>query len=78
MSEFQAVATLAELELLDQDDILAGYRAGFDGVPEPGSDKSRAYWHGWRNARVDRGLAQSDRAQQLLAQEYVRQQKNAK
>lgn len=74
MSEYQPVRTMAELGLLDSDEIVEGYRAGLDapfGTPEPGSDKSRSYWHGWRNARVDRGFAAHDGAQRQLAREYV-------
>ena len=72
MSEFQKVSTKAELELLDSTEMLAGYRAGLSGeTKEPGSDRSRSYWHGWRNAITDKGLAQSDVEQQMLAREYV-------
>jgi hypothetical protein len=71
MSEFQPVTTKAELELLDESDMVAGYMAGFAGEPEPGSDKSRSYWHGWRNGMVDSGREQIDAAQQMLAREVV-------
>ena len=74
MSEYQPVRTMAELDLLDDDEIVEGYRAGLHapfGTPEPGSDKSRSYWHGWRNARVDSGFAVSDGAQRQLSREYV-------
>jgi ribosome modulation factor len=71
MSEFQPVETKADLERLDDDEILAGYLAGLSGESEPGSDKSRAYWHGWRNGMVDSGRAQIDCAQVRLAREVV-------
>lgn len=71
MSEFTPVSTVADLDLLDQDDVLDGYRAGLAGAGEPGSDKSRSYWHGWRNARVDRHNATPDAAQTALAREFV-------
>lgn len=62
MSEFAPVETPQDLETLDQDEIVQGYMEGLsaDEAKEPGSDKSRAYWHGWRNAMTDRGLAQMD------------------
>lgn len=66
MSEFTPVETVDDLNSLDDDEIVAGYRSGFRGEPEPGSDKSRAFWHGWRNGRVDIGLAQPDVHQALL------------
>jgi hypothetical protein len=69
MSEFAKVSTAAELALLDDDDVIEGYCAGLDSDKEPGSDKSRAYWHGWRNAQTDRGRAPVDEAQQRLARE---------
>lgn len=69
MSEFNKVSTAAELALLDEDEIIEGYRAGLDCNAEPGSDKSRSYWHGWRNAQSDRGRAPVDDAQQRLASE---------
>lgn len=69
MSEFTPVSTKADLDCLDSDEIVAGYRVGFDGVPEPGSDRSRSYWHGWRNGMVDGGHATIDVHQHLLAHE---------
>jgi hypothetical protein len=51
--------------------MVAGYRAGLDGTSEPGSDKSRSYWHGWRNGMMDSGRATIDDAQAKLAREIV-------
>lgn len=71
MSEFQPVATKADLEKLDGADIVEGYWAGYRGDNEPGSDKSCSYWHGWRNGMVDSGRMTIDGAQQQLAREVV-------
>ena len=71
MSEFQPVRTKADLDLLDDDEMVQGYQAGLSGASEPGSDKSRSYWHGWRNGRADRGLDPIDNAQRQLAREVV-------
>ncbi|MGB6105660.1 MAG: hypothetical protein WBF88_17595 [Pusillimonas sp.] len=71
MSEFQPVRTKADLGLLNDDEMVQGYLAGLSGAYEPGSDKSRSYWHGWRNGRADRGLAPVDSAQRQLAREVV-------
>ncbi|MFJ0379165.1 hypothetical protein [Bordetella bronchiseptica] len=71
MSEFQPVRTKADLDLLDDDEIVQGYLEGLAGASQPGSDKSRSYWHGWRNAQVDRGFSKADDAQMQLAREYV-------
>ena len=70
MAEFAPVRTIADFRLLDDGDILAGYFDGFHGSPEPGSDRSRSYWHGWRNGRIDAGFARPDAAQRALAQEF--------
>lgn len=71
MSEFQPVETVADLNNLDEEEIIAGYRAGLDCADEPGSDKSRGYWHGWRNAQSDRGRVPPDIHQQRLVVEIL-------
>jgi len=71
MSEFQPIRTKAELDLLDDDEIVAGYISGLNGDDEPGSDKSRSFWHGWRNGHSDRGFSPIDDAQIQLAREIV-------
>ncbi len=71
MSEFKPVETVADLGLLDEDEIVRGYREGCGCAVEPGSDKSRSYWHGWRNAQTDKGRAPVDIYQQRLVAQYV-------
>jgi hypothetical protein len=66
MSEFEPVSTVQDLKLLDETDMMNGYLSGFHGDPIPGSDKSRSFWHGWRNGQVDGGFAKSDDAQRSL------------
>jgi hypothetical protein len=66
--EFAPVFDLADMDALDMDHVLAGYRAGLRGDPPPtASYYSRAYWHGWRNGAVDGGHAEKDAAQAHLA-----------
>ncbi len=48
------VITAAELQYLDADEIIEGYRGGLAGEPEPGGNRSKSYWHGWRNGHNDR------------------------
>lgn len=55
MSERTPVTTVAELDTLDDTEIVEGYHDGRAGEPEPGDNRSKAYWHGWRNGRVDGG-----------------------
>lgn len=68
---FAKVATVADLDTLSDDDILAGYRAGRDGDPEPGHNHGRAYWHGWRNGMMDSGRLKHDTASSQLVTEYA-------
>jgi len=67
VSDFQAVSEVSVFRLLDEGDILEGYLDGVSGSAAPGSDRSRSYWHGWCNGRVDASLAEQDAAQQALA-----------
>lgn len=62
------VTELFDLALLDDDEVLSGYRDGLsESSLEPGNNRSRAFWHGWRNARIDRGHREKDSAAAELA-----------
>lgn len=52
-TERTPVTTKAEVETLDIDEMIEGYRDGFAGDGEPGDNRSKAYWHGWRNGHND-------------------------
>ena len=67
----EPVSTLAELDALDAGEMLEGYRDGFAGEPEPRGNRSRSYWHGWRNGATDKGLRKLDAEQSILAAEYL-------
>jgi hypothetical protein len=54
------------LSTLDDAEMVEGYKDGFAGFP-CGDNRSRSYWHGWRNGMVDSGRAKTDAAQMLLA-----------
>jgi hypothetical protein len=71
VSEWTPIKSLSDLDAQNDDDIYAGYRAGRAGMPEPGSDKSRAYWHGWRNGMADSGRMPIDESMRALAHAYV-------
>ena len=71
MNEFTPVTTLADLDTLDDDEILEGYRDGRSGEPKPGNNRSRSYWHGWRNGAADGGHKPKDDAQAELARVYL-------
>lgn len=71
MSEYQPVSTKEDLALLDDNEIVEGYRAGTRGDSEPGSAFSRSYWHGWRNGMVDSKRMEKDVDQAILAREVL-------
>lgn len=71
MSEFKPVETVADLEMLDPEEIRDGYWSGWDGDPEPGNNRSRAFWHGWRNGARDKGRIPQDDAMTRLVHEVV-------
>lgn len=71
MSEFKSAATVVDLETLDQADVLAGYYSGLNGDPAPGSDKSRGFFHGWRNGMADTRRTDTTPEQQQLCREMV-------
>jgi len=71
------VTTLDDLASLDQGEVIEGYRAGLDGWPEPGNNRSRSYWHGWRNGALDGKHIEKDAAHAELARVVVRSWRKA-
>lgn len=61
-----------QLEAIDDDECVAGYRAGLRGAPEPGPEASFSYWHGWRNGMGDSHRRPPDVASRELARDCVR------
>lgn len=75
MSEFSKVSSINDLKNLDDSEMIAGYFSGTKGEKEPGSNKSKSFWHGWRNGLVDGGYADKDDEQAELAKQFVRAQR---
>lgn len=73
---FGEIDTLEKLAELDQEEIVRGYRAGWDDPKVPIAE-SKSFYHGWLNAQVDRGRMKSSAAQQRLAHEYCQRGKEA-
>lgn len=69
MSEFKPVTTSEEMYLLDHDEVVQGYWTGMAGWPEPGNNRTRSFWHGWKNGAVDGGHREKDEFQAILAHE---------
>ncbi len=68
---FEPIRTKADLDALDDAEIVAGYLSAERGDPEPGLNRGRAYWHGWRARMIDMGEMPSDDAARQLAREVV-------
>lgn len=64
--------TWAEVAALDDDEVAEGFWDGFRGEPEPGDNRSDAYYHGWANGAVDGKHREKDEFQAALAHDqYV-------
>lgn len=72
---FEPIRTLVELETLDHDEVVRGYMETEKGDPEPGPNRGRSYWHGWRNRMIDLREIEPDGASRQLAHEYVKRTK---
>lgn len=71
MTEFSPVQTVDDFRTLDDGEILEGYLDGFHGEAAPCSGRSRSYWHGWRNGRVDSGHCLPDAAYLALVDAFL-------
>jgi hypothetical protein len=71
LSEYTPISSVAELALLNSDEIIEGYRSGSRGEPEPDSTKSKSFWHGYRNGLVDFGHWKGDEHQTALARDCI-------
>ena len=71
----EPIKDAADLAELDDADLLEGYRDGRAGEPEPKGNRSKSYWHGWRNGAVDGGHRKVDAAGMSLARSYLNAQR---
>lgn len=67
----RSVKSLAQVEQMDDLDLVDGYRSGLAAEDEPGDNRSDSFWHGWRNGASDRGLREIDDDQRNIAREFV-------
>jgi hypothetical protein len=68
---FEPVTTKVDLLLLDPDEIMAGYSEARLGDPEPGVNRGRSYWHGWRNRMMDLRVIEIDDGHRRLVHEIA-------
>lgn len=71
MPNYPPVATQDDLATLDEAEIVQGYLDFRRGDPEPGANRGRSYWHGWRNAAIDHGQIKKDDAAAALAHDVA-------
>ena len=69
------VTTLEELDALDDTEMLEGYDDGYENQPAPNGNRSKAYWHGWRNGMADGRHMEIDPAMRELAKQVVARSK---
>lgn len=68
---FKEIRTAAQLDALDTNLCVLGYRAGLDQAPDY-TQRDQAYWHGYLNGCVDAGHMQPSDAQQALAHDCLK------
>lgn len=67
----EPVVTYVDLLTLDVDEAREGWIAGVRGEP-CGDERSRSYWHGWRNGRFAAGHAAPDQYHRQLSRDVDR------
>lgn len=76
MSVFAPVRTLDDLDTLSEADIIEGYTTAQRGDPEPGENRGRAFWHGWRNRMIDLGVIEGDDAAAALVEAWCERERD--
>lgn len=65
------VRTAVDLNTLDPAELLEGFLDGMSDAPEPGDNRSRAYWHGWRVGMMDKGRIEIDPDHRALVRDVA-------
>ena len=60
-----------QIKDLDDDELIEGYRDGSRGEPEPGDNRSYAYWHGWTKGALDGGHRETNQSDILLVRDVL-------
>jgi hypothetical protein len=70
---WEPVRSGADLLTLDADEIVEGFHDGLEDAPEPqpGGNRSRSYWHGWRVGMMDLGKLEIDDAHRALVHDIA-------
>lgn len=64
------IPEITDISQINEDECIQGYMDGLDNVANH-MQKSASYWHGYRNARVDRGCEPASEGQIEIARQYV-------
>ncbi len=70
--KYHPVTAVADFRTLNDGEVLEGYLDGMHGSLPPGSERSRSYRHGWRNAMIDRGSLPVDDDARALQRDFER------
>jgi len=73
--KFAPVTTFDDLDGLDHDQVCEGYLSAQRGDPEPGENRGRSYWHGWRCRMMDYGEIPIEDGHRNLTREYLERQR---
>lgn len=76
MSVFAPVTTLADLDSLNEADMIESYTSTQRGDPEPGENRGRAFWHGWRTRMMDYGEIKADAAHYRLVDAWLERERS--
>jgi len=71
---FPPVTTLDDLDSLDDEQMREGYASAERGDPEPGPNRGRSFWHGWRCRMMDFGVIKSDEGHRKLVRDFVKRE----
>jgi len=72
---FAPVHTFLDLDGLDHDQVVEGHASAERGDPEPGLNRGRSFWHGWRTRMMDLGEIEIDEGHRNLVREYLAREK---
>ena len=75
MSVFAPVTTLEDLDSLNDAELLEGYQSAERGDPEPGENRGRSFWHGWRCRMFDYGVLKAPPEHAGLARDWVKRER---
>jgi hypothetical protein len=76
MSCFAPVATLDDLDSLDEAEMVEGYLSTRLDDPEPGENRGRAFWHGWRTRMMDYGEIEIDATHRKLVDAWLARERS--